>query len=242
MLRPLIWIFLPPSIATLMPKLLRMNRTEVRNRLTRRNELEHPDLFEYLLEKGKPDPDEDWLLSHANVLIVAGFDPHTNLSSSMIYFLARNPDKLKRAVEEVRRTFSSYDEITAESLQNLKYLQAVLSESLRMHTNAAFGLPRVCPGAIVDGHAIPKGVSGKDGMRNGFLCANKTSFCRSPLVPAFMPRPTLRDTLRMHAVSARRGGSRKIIRYLILNSGKITTVHFTRSLWAVGLVRRNMRA
>jgi cytochrome P450 len=159
MLRPLIWFFLPPSIATLMPKLLRMNRTEVRNRLKKRNQLEHPDLFEYLLEKDKPDPPEDWLLSHANVLIVAGFDPHTNLSSSMIYFLARNPDKLKIAVEEVRGTFTNYHDITADALQNLIYLQAVLNESLRIHTNAAFGLPRICPGAIVDGHAVPTGVS-----------------------------------------------------------------------------------
>jgi cytochrome P450 len=168
MLTPFIWFLLPPSIATLMPRLLRMNRKEVRERLARSGRLEHPDLFECLLPKGEPIPAEDWLLSQANVLIVAGFDPHTNLSSSALYFLASNPTKLEIAASEIRDTFQTYESIKFDPLQKLKYLQAVIDESLRIHTNAAFGLPRVCPGATVDGHEIPKGVSfhpSRDGFR-----------------------------------------------------------------------------
>lgn len=106
-------------------------------------------------------PTEEWLLAQANVLIVAGFDPITNLLSALVYYLCRSPDKTQKLVKEIREAFSSYDEINADALQNLKYLQAVLDEGLRIHTNAAFGLPRLSPGAEVDGDYIPKGVRTK---------------------------------------------------------------------------------
>lgn len=133
----------------------------MKNRLTNRDKLEHPDIFEYLMpEKGQPDPSEDWLLSHANVLIVAGFDLLANLSTSIIYFLTKHPEKLRLMATEVRDAFTSYDEIVSEPLQRLKYLHAVMEESLRLYINAAFGLPRLCPGATIDDHVVPKGVRG----------------------------------------------------------------------------------
>jgi cytochrome P450 len=138
-----------------------MNREEMRRRIAQKDELSHADLFQYLMpEDGKIEPDEEWLLSHANVLMVAGFDPHANLFSSIFYFLSKHREKLELAVDEIRGSFESYDEINLEALQSLRYLQAVIDESLRIHTNAAFGLPRVCPdGAVVDGCVVPPGVS-----------------------------------------------------------------------------------
>lgn len=103
-------------------------------------------------------PTEEWLLAQANVLIVAGFDPITNLLSAVVYYLCKSPVKTQRLAQEIREAFLSYDDINADALQNLKYLQAVLDEGLRIHTNAAFGLPRLSPGPDVDGHYIPKGV------------------------------------------------------------------------------------
>lgn len=49
--------------------------------------------------------------------------------------------------------------MSSEALQPLPYLHAVIEETLRLHTNGAFGLPRISPGATVDGHYIAKGVS-----------------------------------------------------------------------------------
>jgi len=132
----------------------------MKSRLARAHQLEHPDLFQYLLpEKGDGVPDESWLLSHANVLIVAGFDPHANLYSSLMYYLAKYPEKLRIAAVEVRDTFRSYGDIVSEPLQKLTYMQAVINEALRIHTNAAFGLPRLSPGTAVDGYFVPAGVS-----------------------------------------------------------------------------------
>jgi cytochrome P450 len=127
--------------------------------MSQRDEIKHPDYVEQLLSKnGKPDPTEDWILAQANVFIVAGFDPMTNLISSALYYLLTNTDKYGHARKEIRGEFAEYNDITGDRLQTMKYLQAVIDESLRLHTNAAFGLPRVSPGYDVDGNFIPPGV------------------------------------------------------------------------------------
>lgn len=159
MLRPFIWMLIPPSVVLTVPTLLRLNRQEIRRRMSQREEIKHPDYVEQLLSKdGKPDPTEDWILAQANVFIVAGFDPMTNLISSALYYLLADTDKYGHARKEIRDEFSGYGDITGERLQTMKYLQAVIDESLRIHTNAAFGLPRVSPGYEVDGHYVPPGV------------------------------------------------------------------------------------
>lgn len=158
LIKPIVWLLIPPSVAVSVPTLLKMNRKEVQRRVESRNNLDHPDYFEYLLPKGAPEPSEDWLLAQANVLVVAGFDPSTNLLSSAIYHLLREPETLRRLIIEIREAFLQYHDITFDQLPKLRYLHAVLEESLRIHTNAGFGLPRICPGAVIDGHRIPKGV------------------------------------------------------------------------------------
>lgn len=103
-------------------------------------------------------PSEDWLLANANVFIVAGFDPLTNLLTAVLYYILVDQEKYRRLTDEVRGAFSTYDQITNQELQGLRYLHGVLEEGLRLHTPAAFGLPRISPGAMVDGRWIPKGV------------------------------------------------------------------------------------
>lgn len=154
------WFLFPPGVVLTVPTLLRLNRKEVRARVERRERLPHPDYFQHLLpQKGESLPTEDWLLAQANVLIVAGFDPMTNLINATVYNLCRSPEKLRCLCTEIREGFNSYDQITPDALQGFKYLNAVIDEGLRIHTNAAFGLPRVSPGHTVDGNFIPKGAS-----------------------------------------------------------------------------------
>jgi len=149
----------PPDLVKSFPVLIRMNREEVKGRISRRESLSHPDLIQHLFPKTDEElPSEDWLLSQANVLVLAGFDPLTNLSSSLFYYLCRYPETQNRLKEEIRSAFTSRADITPAAIQNMKYLNAVLYEDLRIHTNAAFGIPRVSPGAVVDGNYVPKGV------------------------------------------------------------------------------------
>lgn len=155
------------------PTLLRLNRQEVRARIHRRERLAHPDYIQHLLPSdGKELPTEDWLLAQANVLIVAGFDPMTNLMNALIYYLCRSPDKLRILSAEIREAFQTCDEITPNALQAFKYLNAVIEEGLRIHTNAAFGLPRVSPGHMVDGHFVPKGASSTASIHSILNCAS----------------------------------------------------------------------
>lgn len=66
---------------------------------------------------------------------------------------------MARLVQEIRAAHTKPDEITMESTQQLKYLQAVLKEGLRMYPPAPTALPRIIPkgGAIVGDEFIPEG-------------------------------------------------------------------------------------
>ncbi|RAH75491.1 cytochrome P450 [Aspergillus aculeatinus CBS 121060] len=127
LLHPLVFLALPPRMAAILPTLLKTNKQIVRDRVNNRDSLKHPDYFSLLLPEDKPVPEQDFLVAQANHLIVGGFDPDTNLR------------------------------FTNEALQGLPWLHAVIEETLRLHTNGAFGLPRISPGDTVDGHYIPAG-------------------------------------------------------------------------------------
>ena len=90
---------------------------------------------------------------------MAGYDPVSNVFYSTIYFLLKEPEILRLLTPEIRDTFFNYGQIHPDALVPLKYLQAVSQESLHLHTNASFGMPRVSPDALVDGHYIARGLS-----------------------------------------------------------------------------------
>lgn len=146
-----------------MPALLRMNHQEVQRRIARRDNLDHPDYLQHLMPSSNSAdekmPSEEWLFAQADQMMAAGMDPLTNILTAAVYFLCNSPQKLERLVGEIRENIKYRADVRAEKLQTLKYLQAVIDETMRLHTNAAFGLPRVSPGAKVDGHYVAKGVS-----------------------------------------------------------------------------------
>lgn len=51
-----------------------------------------------------------------------------------------------------------YEDINATAAQQLPYLQATISEGLRIYPPGSQGFPRVSPGANIDGFWVPKGV------------------------------------------------------------------------------------
>ncbi|RAH76706.1 cytochrome P450 [Aspergillus japonicus CBS 114.51] len=157
LLHPLVFLALPPRMAAILPTLLKTNKQIVRDRVNNRDSLKHPDYFSLLLPKNKPVPEQDFLVAQANHLIVGGFDPDTNLFTAAIFFLSEHRDTLQKLQTEIRDTFATYQEIQNEAVQGLPWLHAVIEETLRLHTNGAFGLPRISPGDTVDGHYIPAG-------------------------------------------------------------------------------------
>jgi cytochrome P450 len=81
------------------------------------------------------------------------------------YHLLKTPGALCLLQDEIRGSFCTIEEITADNLTTLPYLTAVIKEALRIMPPVAMGLPRYSPGAFIDGYYIPKGVSSQ------LLCA-----------------------------------------------------------------------
>lgn len=77
-----------------------------------------------------------------------------------LVLLLENPETHQLLTKEIRESFSSYERIIpGKTLTSLLYLHACVEETLRMLPSNNTGLPRISPGAMVDGHYIPKGVS-----------------------------------------------------------------------------------
>ncbi|KAL2286891.1 hypothetical protein FJTKL_06412 [Diaporthe vaccinii] len=101
------------------------------------------------------------LTSNAFILIVAGSETTATLLSAATYFLATDPASLAKLNDEVRSTFQSEDQIDMLSVQNLKYLPAVLDESMRLYSPVLSSSPRMIGegGDEIIGEFIPEGTS-----------------------------------------------------------------------------------
>ena len=95
---------------------------------------EHPDEVNDLLNRmiqGK-DPETGYQLSDENIrfqmvtFLIAGHETTSGLLSFAIYYLLNNPQCLRKAQEEV----DEHGEITVDTLSKLKYIDAVLKETL----------------------------------------------------------------------------------------------------------------
>lgn len=166
LLSPFVYLTVPPSIWLLMPQLISMNSQDVQARLAHQGKMEHLDYFEQLVPADQPKPADKKQLYHlenvAGQLLLAGWQPLANQFYSCIFFLLKEgveSGAYEALVREVREAFEEDAMMTFESTAGLKYLQACVNESLRLHQDTVDGLPRISPGAVVDGAYIPQGVS-----------------------------------------------------------------------------------
>lgn len=182
LLSPLMYLTIPPSVWFVMPKLISMNSEDVKERIERRGRMEHLDYFEQLVPADKPVPEDKKQIYHlenvAGQLLIASWQPLANQFYSLIFFLLREPEAYAALVEEIRTVFADCDAINTESIGNLKYLNACTQESLRLHQDTVDGLPRVSPGALVDGTYIPQGVTCQISY---FAAARSPRFFTDPL-------------------------------------------------------------
>lgn len=157
------YLTIPPSVWFAMPKLIKLNTEYVRARIERRHKIEHLDYFEQLLPADKPVPDDKQVIFHLeNIMaqvLLASWQPLANQFYSLILFLLQESDAYTTLVEEVRGAFAEYRAIDIEAVASLKYLNGCVQESLRLHQETTDGLPRISPGAVVDGEYVPRGVS-----------------------------------------------------------------------------------
>ncbi|KAK2052680.1 cytochrome P450 [Colletotrichum caudatum] len=123
----------------------------------------HPDFWSFIEKKNQ---DEEGLSMgeqyvNASVIMVAGTETTATALSGAIFFLAKNPGILKTAREEVQSTFGSIEDMTLDKLARLKYLNACITETLRIYPPAPTALLRRTPpqGATICGVQIPGDVT-----------------------------------------------------------------------------------
>ena len=156
---PLIIVVLPRGIKQKFDLFLDHSKKQVQKRVARQDSITRTDFFVNLLSEKSGKVSEEWLIAQANVLVIAGSDTTATALVTIIYYLTRYPQQLERLCCEIREAFPDQGKMTDLELQSLPYLSAVIEEGLRIFPPTAFGLPRISPGATVDGHFVPPGVS-----------------------------------------------------------------------------------
>lgn len=79
---------------------------------------------------------------------------------SCLWHLSQNPDKQNRLREEVRKYLpSKSSKFTAESLNTMPYMRAVLKEALRLSPVLAGNARKTGRDIVLNGYRVPAGVS-----------------------------------------------------------------------------------
>jgi averantin hydroxylase len=97
-------------------------------------------------------------VSNASNIVLAGSETTATLLSGVTYQLLSHPEVLKRAVQEIRTSFNSVDEIDLFSTARLKYMLAVLDETMRVYPPVPTQPTRSAPpgGETIDGKYLPE--------------------------------------------------------------------------------------
>lgn len=131
----------------------------IRKRITRKTD--RRDFLTRILQNGGQDEGFDiQIAAHASDFVLAGSETVTTALSCASYYILRTPQVKESLQKEIRNAFDSYQSINAVSTSSLKYLNAVILESLRIYPPLPFALPRIVPegGSTVDGYRLPANV------------------------------------------------------------------------------------
>lgn len=122
-----------------------------------------------------------------SLLIIGGSETTATTLSGITNYLIQTPPVMKTLVTEIRGAFDTEQDITMDSVRDLPYLGAVISEGLRLCNPLPVGLPRLVPpaGDTVCGKWLPGKVSSS-------LAPNLQS---TLLTPALIMQTRLRPTL-----------------------------------------------
>lgn len=102
---------------------------------------------------------ESEIAENFSAIMLAGFHTTQNALCAVIFFVLTHPEPHAKLVRELQGAFHSAEDISGDVVQQLPYLNAVITEALRLYPPVPLGGPRVSPGAYVDGVYIPAGVS-----------------------------------------------------------------------------------
>jgi benzoate 4-monooxygenase len=137
----------------------------VQNRLQNPPDINRKDLLARLQEgrdeKGEPLGVEE-LTAEALTQLIAGSDTTSNTSCALLFYVAKTPGVLQKLQAELDAAIPDDANVpTYEMVRNLPYLEAVINETMRMHSTSGIGLPRQIPydsqGVTLRGYYFPPG-------------------------------------------------------------------------------------
>ncbi|KAI3286471.1 hypothetical protein DTO002I6_8142 [Penicillium roqueforti] len=123
---------------------------------------ERSDFMSYLLRHtNEPRLSEAEIAVSSITWIIAGSETTATLMSGLVYLLLKNPCTLQKVTSIIRSDFPNTTRMTFQELQKHDYVNAVLSEALRLYPPAADSLFRVVPaqGGIVADEFVPPNTS-----------------------------------------------------------------------------------
>ncbi|KAL4799277.1 cytochrome P450 [Aspergillus venezuelensis] len=148
-----------PFVSAISRKHTEYTRAKVNKRISTRSS--RNDFMTSLISKVDDGTiTQEEMTAHASTLVIAGGETVATFLAATTFYLLKDQapggswDKLCR---EVRGHYQSYEQIDAASAQQLPYLRAVIEEGLRIYPPGSQGFPRISPGAMIDGHWVPKG-------------------------------------------------------------------------------------
>ncbi|KAK1976432.1 cytochrome P450 [Colletotrichum cereale] len=145
-----------PSTLAVQSQNSQYSRRKIEERLskkTSRNDFLSTVVKSY--EQGTVSKEE--MTAHASTLTIAGGETTATFLAAATYYLLRNPACLSRVQREITTKFSSYQDISATAARQLPYLQAVISEGLRIYAPGSQGFPRVSTGMKIGDVYVPAG-------------------------------------------------------------------------------------
>ena len=134
---------------------LSLSREKARKRMETGDSLKRQDFFGHLIKR--KEISQEYLIGNAQMLLAAGSETTATSLAGTTWYLLKNQDCLRKLTVEIRESFKSTDDITGDSTARCEYLHGVVEEGLRMFPPVAAGLPRVSPGALIDGQYVPAG-------------------------------------------------------------------------------------
>ncbi|KAF9888143.1 hypothetical protein FE257_009279 [Aspergillus nanangensis] len=145
----------------------------------------HEDIFDSIAQDAKHEGITGMEMTQAvEVFITAGSSTVTSGLIGTLNYLLRNPSKYEQLAQEVRGSFKREAEITGSTTLSLSYLQAVLTEGLRIAPPIPDGLRRRVPtgGLVIAGYSVPANTTVSAGCWVQFM--NPRNFaCPEEFVP-----------------------------------------------------------
>ncbi|XP_060933346.1 thromboxane-A synthase [Limanda limanda] len=102
---------------------------------------------------------EDEIVGQAFVFLLAGYETSSNTLGFTCYLLATNPECQHKVQDEVDEFFTRHESPDYSNVQELKYLDMVVCESLRIYPPAFRFARDIDEDCVVNGQLLPKGAS-----------------------------------------------------------------------------------